>query len=267
VTAQSSKVSVWLGKGDGNFIAGGSYAAGNGSADIVATDLNGDHTPDIVTADTLSNDVPILIGVTRSTLVQPTSITFPDQFAKTVGPIRTVTVSYSGSAVLRLAMAELTGPNARDFSKVGDTCSGAAIPAGGSCTVSLRFAPKAVGSRVASLQIIDDAATSPRIVTLAGTGLLRLPPTLPAGSPRNRDLSAPPPPPPPHLVPASIPSPLVMAGQPIPSTGAGQGWGGGSASPSPLAVEREGGGSMETLGASIRLIWSDLLSALGILIR
>jgi hypothetical protein len=96
-------------------------------------------------------------------------------------------------------MANVKGPNARDFAKAGDTCSGAAVPAGGNCTVSLRFAPTAVGRRVASLQVTDDAAGSPQMVPLNGMGLIRYPATLPAGPISNRDLPPPPPPPSPTL--------------------------------------------------------------------
>ena len=188
---------IWLGKGDGTFAAGGTYWTGSGSRRLLVTDLNADQHPDLAVTNGFSWDIGILLGATRSAEAQPAGVTFPDQVAKTMGPVRTVTVSNHGTADLHLATADLKGANARDFAKVGDTCSGAAIPAGGNCTVSLRFVPTAVGSRTASLQITDDAAASPQLLPLSGTALLRYPTSLPA-TPRS-DRGLPPPPPPPGL--------------------------------------------------------------------
>ena len=193
---------IWLGQGDGSFSSAGVYAAGGGPIAIRAADLNGDHRDDLVVANQYSNDVSSLVAVSRTADAQPTSVAFPDQVAKTLGPVRTVTVSNHGTADFHLATANVKGLNARDFAKVGDTCSGAAIPAGGNCTVSLRFAPTAVGSRVASLQVTDDAVGSPQVVALNGIGLMRYPTSLPASPPSGREL---PPPPPPRLQPAVQP--------------------------------------------------------------
>jgi hypothetical protein len=193
---------IWLGRGDGTFRAGGNYRTGIGTRGMLVTELNGDQHPDLVVANWQSQDIGVLLGATRSAQAQPTTVSFPEQIAKTMGPIRTVTVANHGTADLDLAMAEVLGPNARDFAKVGDTCSGAAVPAGGNCTVSLRFAPTAVGSRVASLQVTDDAVGSPQLISLNGIGLIRYPAPLPAGPSSSRDL---PPPPPPRAVLATQP--------------------------------------------------------------
>ena len=202
VTDGVSNAMVWLGKGDGTFTAHGNYWTGSGSQRLLITDLNGDQHPDLAVTNGFSWDVGILLGATRSAQAQPTSVSFPDQVAKTMGPVRTVTVSNHGTADLHVAVADVKGANARDFAKVGDTCSGAAIPAGANCTVSLRFAPTAVGSRVASLQVTDDALGSPQLVPLNGTGLMRYPTSVPPAPPSDRGL---PPPPPPGLHPAAQP--------------------------------------------------------------
>jgi hypothetical protein len=187
-------VMIWLNRGDGTFTDAGRYTAGAGPIAIGAVDLNGDHRDDLVIANRYSNDVSSLVSVTRFAAPQPASVTFPDQITKTMGPFRTVTVTNNGTADLHLAMANVTGPNARDFAKVGDTCSGTAIPAGGNCNVLLRFAPTGVGSRVARLQVTDDAVDSAQLVPLSGTGLPRNPAGLPAGPVTNRGLPPPPPP-------------------------------------------------------------------------
>ena len=197
LTGGGGNAMIWLGKGDGTFAAGGTYWTGSGSRRLLVTDLNADQHPDLAVTNGFSWDIGILLGATRSAEAQPAGVTFPDQVAKTMGPVRTVTVSNHGTADLHLATADVKGPNARDFARVSDTCSGAAIPAGGNCTVSLRFVPTAVGSRTASLQITDDAAASPQLLPLSGTALLRYPTSLPA-TPRS-DRGLPPPPPPPGL--------------------------------------------------------------------
>ena len=194
LTDGGSNAMIWLGKGDGTFTARANYWTGSGSQRLLITDLNGDQHPDLAVTNGFSWDVGILMGATRSAQAQPTGVSFPDQVAKTMGPVRTVTVSNHGTADLHLATADVKGPNARDFAKVGDTCSGAAIPAGGNCTVSLRFAPTAVGSRVASLQVTDDAVGSPQLVPLTGTGLMRYPAPLPTAPPSSRGFPPPPPP-------------------------------------------------------------------------
>jgi hypothetical protein len=195
ITDPYGGVMIWLGRGDGTFTNAGRYSTGAGPIAIKAADLNGDRRDDLVVANQYSNDVSSLVAVSRTALPQPASVTFPDQVTKTMGPMRTVTVSNNGTADLHLAMANVIGPNARDFAKVGDTCSGAAVPAGGNCTISLRFAPTGVGSRVASLQVTDDAVGSPQLIPLSGTGLIRNPPSLPAAPPSSRGVSPPPPPP------------------------------------------------------------------------
>ena len=195
-------VMIWLGRGDGTFSSAGVYAAGGGPSAIRAIDLNGDHRDDVVVANQYSNDVSSLVAVSRTADPQPTSLVFPDQVTKTMGPVRTVTVSNHGTADLHLATVDVKGPNARDFAKVGDTCSGAAISAGGNCTVSLRFTPTVVGSRVASLQVTDDAVGSPQLVPLNGAGLMRYPTSVPASPTSDRGI---PPPPPTRLQPAAQP--------------------------------------------------------------
>ena len=188
-------VQISLGRGDGTFTPAGTYAAGNGPIAIRSVDLNGDHRDDLVVANQYSNSVSSLVSVTRSAVPSPTSVTFPDQVSKTMGPVRTVTVSNNGTADLHLAMANVKGPNARDFVKVGDSCSGAAVPTGGACAVSLRFLPTGVGGRVAGLQVTDDAVGSPQVIPLGGTGRLRYPNPLPTASHSGRSLPPPPPPP------------------------------------------------------------------------
>jgi hypothetical protein len=63
----------------------------------------------------------------------------------------------------------LIGANAGDFSIQGNTCT-TNVTAGGSCAISVSFGPTASGSRSAILQIVSNAASSPDLVQLSGTG-------------------------------------------------------------------------------------------------
>ena len=64
------------------------------------------------------------------------------------------------------------GTNPQDFAIVSDGCTGANVPAGGSCTVTVRFQPSTLGTRTATLQVTDDAPGSPQSASRRGTGSL-----------------------------------------------------------------------------------------------
>src|SRR3989441_1106052 len=69
----------------------------------------------------------------------------------------------------------ITGAQAADFAfAAGNTCptgAGSVAP-GASCTISISFTPAATGARTATVTITDDAAGSPQLVSLAGTGIV-----------------------------------------------------------------------------------------------
>ena len=56
----------------------------------------------------------------------------------------------------------ISGPDAADFTLVGNTCSGQAIPSGGTCALSIAFKPGVAAQRVAGL---DDGAQRRRTRT------------------------------------------------------------------------------------------------------
>ncbi|HEY1679032.1 MAG TPA: FG-GAP-like repeat-containing protein [Candidatus Sulfotelmatobacter sp.] len=55
-------VAVLLGAGDGTFALPTSYDTGTNSTDIVAVDINGDHFPDLLVADSDDNTMSVLLG-------------------------------------------------------------------------------------------------------------------------------------------------------------------------------------------------------------
>jgi hypothetical protein len=70
-----------------------------------------------------------------------------------------------GSAPLSINSMIVNG----DFSET-DTCGGTVSAGGGSCTISVLFAPTASGSRIGSVAIQDDGPGSPHVISLIGSG-------------------------------------------------------------------------------------------------
>ncbi|HVL31805.1 MAG TPA: choice-of-anchor D domain-containing protein, partial [Solirubrobacteraceae bacterium] len=84
---------------------------------------------------------------------------------------KVVTVSSTGTGNASIASVAKAGPDAADFTIVGDSCSGASVPHGSSCEVHVTFSPTAAGPRTASLTVAtSDAPASSGTVTLGGTG-------------------------------------------------------------------------------------------------
>jgi len=93
-----------------------------------------------------------------------TSLTFSSQSLGTTSAPQTVTLSNTGSSALTIASIVSTG----DFAQL-NTC-GTSLAAGASCAINVTFTPTAAGSRTGSITITDNAASSPQIVSLGGSG-------------------------------------------------------------------------------------------------
>ncbi|WP_161784324.1 choice-of-anchor D domain-containing protein [Aquabacterium sp. NJ1] len=114
----------------------------------------------------------------------PASVTFASTALTTSSTAQTLTVSNAGAAPLTLTGITLAGSNPGDFTK-GGTCSTAtAVPAGGSCTVTVGFTPTATGTRSASLSLTS--AVGNVSSTLSGTGA---PAPAPSASVSTKNLS------------------------------------------------------------------------------
>ena len=110
----------------------------------------------------------------NGTGVQPVSVTpatlgFGSQTVGSPTTAKTATIKNNLSTAVAFTSITITGANPGDFAQTATTC-GATLAAQTSCTVSIQFAPTALGARTASLSIIDDAGNSPQSVTLNGTG-------------------------------------------------------------------------------------------------
>jgi len=106
--------------------------------------------------------------------VEPTSIAFAAQEVGVQSAAQSLAVTNTTAAPLKIGDITLVGAAADDFKIVDNACSRAKIAPGGSCAISLVFAPSALGTRNASLIINNDAGAALRKVDLAGNGI-RLP--------------------------------------------------------------------------------------------
>ena len=122
-------------------------------------------------------------GTTSGIQVTPAAINFGSQATGATSFGQTITIQNTGDAALTISNIATTG----DFASSG-SCS--TVPAGTGCSLTVMFAPTAVGTRTGSFTLTDNAGgdDTSQIVTLSGIGtgagaglspgLLTFPPTL-----------------------------------------------------------------------------------------
>src|SRR6266542_1908610 len=112
-------------------------------------------------------------GVATAVALDPSSVDFGNQaVGGTSDPPRTVTFINNDLAALTLKPVSISGANPSDFVTASDTCSGATVGVGASCTVALRFRPTTGGSRGANLVFGEARRGGASFTTaLSGTGL------------------------------------------------------------------------------------------------
>jgi len=92
------------------------------------------------------------------------TLSFAGQIVGTTSPVEAVTLTNSGNAPLAISSITATG----DYALTHNCVSPLAAEA--SCTLSVTFTPTDAGGRAGTLIITDDAAGSPRTVSLSGIG-------------------------------------------------------------------------------------------------
>ena len=101
-----------------------------------------------------------------------TSVTFGLQLVGTRSPGQAATLTNTGTTPLTISSIDVSG----DF-LAKDNC-GSSVDPGASCTIKIAFNPSDKGVRTGTVTITDDAANSPQIVALTGTGtVVELSPT------------------------------------------------------------------------------------------
>lgn len=81
---------------------------------------------------------------------------------------KTITLTNKTNGPLVISTVHLGGQNPRSFRITGGTCRGSTLPADGTCTETVRFAPNEVGVKGATIEVNDDGPNSPHSVALTG---------------------------------------------------------------------------------------------------
>ncbi len=97
--------------------------------------------------------------------VTPTALAFGNQAINTTSGVRNVTVANTGGSPL--VVSGVTVTNASYLLTNGCTT----VAPGASCTIGVRFRPTTTGAKPATLSIGHNAAGSPTVVALTGTGI------------------------------------------------------------------------------------------------
>jgi hypothetical protein len=101
-----------------------------------------------------------------------TVLMFADQIVGTASPAQSVSVTNSGNAALMLTSVTSSAPS---FLLVASGTCGVNFPvsvgAGMSCTLDVVFDPLAVGLINATFMVVNNAAGSPQLITVSGSGL------------------------------------------------------------------------------------------------
>jgi len=110
-------------------------------------------------------------GTAPIAAVTTIGLTFSSQAVGTQSPSQSFALNNTGNSALTVASIAITGANPGDFGET-NTC-GLSVPAGGSCTFMVWFAPTGAGSRGAALTITDNSGNvqgSQQAVSLSGNG-------------------------------------------------------------------------------------------------
>ena len=99
----------------------------------------------------------------------PSSQDFGHQPTGTASTSRPITLTNTGSAALTISSITITGPAAHDFATT-TTCQRAPVAPRSSCTIRIRFIPRATGRRSGRLLVSDNAPDSPQSIPLIGIG-------------------------------------------------------------------------------------------------
>jgi hypothetical protein len=122
-------------------------------------------------------------GAVSGLVADPAPADFLNQPVGSAGPSKTITLKNTGDMPLNVASAAVEGPNAAEFTVTKNACT-AAVAAGASCDVAVRFAPTATGSRNASLNLTTDAPGRFSAVALTGNGVAASNPPVVRSRPR-----------------------------------------------------------------------------------
>jgi hypothetical protein len=111
------------------------------------------------------------LGLAPAASLSPQQLDFGSVQVGQQSQPQSVTLTNSGNFQLNVVSVATTA--GAPFTVGADTCTGAAIAPGGSCSVAVTFAPSARGAFTLPLTFTDDAPGSPQQVTLTGQAVVR----------------------------------------------------------------------------------------------
>ncbi|HXL91329.1 MAG TPA: choice-of-anchor D domain-containing protein, partial [Streptosporangiaceae bacterium] len=101
---------------------------------------------------------------TTALTASPSSLSFGNEATGQDSTAQTVTVTNPNSTAVTVSSVSISGVFAQT-----STCP-SSLPAGGSCTVSVKFEPTTTGTAAGTLSVASSAPGSPLTVALSGTG-------------------------------------------------------------------------------------------------
>jgi uncharacterized protein YjdB len=100
--------------------------------------------------------------------VSPTSLSFGNQAQGTASAVHNVTLKNGQRSAITVTSI---ATSLSDYAETNNCpLSPATLAAATSCTISITFAPSALGIRTGTLTVVDSGASNPQLVTLTGTG-------------------------------------------------------------------------------------------------
>jgi FtsP/CotA-like multicopper oxidase with cupredoxin domain len=105
--------------------------------------------------------------VVSSVVLSTNALLFGNQLLNTTSASQTVTLSNVGTANVAINSITISG----NFTQSNNCPIGGSLRAGRSCSITVRFTPRALGVLTGTLTISDADVTSPQLVSLTGTGV------------------------------------------------------------------------------------------------
>ena len=166
VNTMDNTVSVLLGDGTGNSTLASSPGTGNWPNYLAVGDFNGDGKLDLVSTNYDDNTVSILLAGPPFPIVSlsPSSLTFGPQLVGTTSNSQPVTLTNTGGATLAITKGVISPT----FSQTNNCPR--ELPSGGQCTAKVVFTPRNINTITGTVTITDNAPNSPQTIPLTGVG-------------------------------------------------------------------------------------------------
>ena len=111
------------------------------------------------------------VALVPALVIDPPAAQFANVLLGSETPATLFTISSSGTGAVTVSGVGVDGADAGDYPLASDSCSGATLPPGSTCQVSVVFRPGAVGDRPATLTVAGSGVSAS--ASLDGTGTLQ----------------------------------------------------------------------------------------------